>query len=220
MKLQLFIICTSCSLDINIKLLQFLQCTRWHKTSFLFYIHKVEHILLFFFYNNINIKCILYQQEIATNTRRSTDVNPDVNHAWLGSIWPSAGFVPKSAGFSAELIPLAMLEVPFLPDCVAIKKFQRKNGTNLILSPVHIIYLLYSSIIETVLSSNFNELFMKMTEHAIFCIFFFLVLIAYKKTEENVQLQNTVLHANFFVSFCLKFIFQYLIIFWYISIKK
>lgn len=86
----------------------------------------------FFFYNNINIKCILYQQEIATNTRRSTDVNPDVNHAWLGSIWPSAGFVPKSAGFSAELIPLAMLEVPFLPDCVAIKKFQRKNGTNLI----------------------------------------------------------------------------------------
>lgn len=80
--------------------------------------------------------------------------------------------------------------------------------------------LFTSSIIETVLSSNFNELFMKMTEHAIFCIFFFLVLIAYKKTEENVQLQNTVLHANFFVSFCLKFIFQYLIIFWYISIKK
>lgn len=100
----------------------------------------------FFFYNNINIKCILYQQEIATNTRRSTDVNPDVNHAWLGSIWPSAGFVPKSAGFSAELIPLAMLEVPFLPDCVAIKKFQRKNGTNLILSPVHIIYLLALSL--------------------------------------------------------------------------
>lgn len=80
--------------------------------------------------------------------------------------------------------------------------------------------LFTSSIIETVLSSNFNELFMKMTEHAIFCIFFFLVLIAYKKTEENVQLQNTVLHANFFVSFCLKFIFQYLIIFRYISIKN
>lgn len=217
--LQLFIICTSWSLDINIKLLQFLQCTRWHKTSFLLYIHKVEHILLLFFYNNINIKCILYQQEIATNTTRSTDVNPDVNHAWLGSIWPSAGFVPKSAGFSAELIPLAMLEVPFLPDCVAIKKFQRKNGTNLILSPVHIIYLLALSLklfyLQTSMSCSW-----KWQNMQFFAFFFFLVLIAYKKTEENVQLQNTVLHANFFVSFCLKFIFQYLIIFWYISIKK
>lgn len=62
---------------------------------------------------------LIYQQETATNTTKSTDVNPGVNRAWLGSIWPSAGFVPKSAGFSAELILLAMLEVPFLPDCVA-----------------------------------------------------------------------------------------------------
>lgn len=144
--LQLFIICTSWSLDINIKLLQFLQCTRRHKTTVYFPIFIKLNMYYFFLYNNINIKCILYQQEIATNTRRSTDVNPDVNRAWLGSIWPSAGFVPKSAGFSAELIPLAMLEVPFLPDCVAIKKFQRKNGTNLILSPVHIIYLLALSL--------------------------------------------------------------------------
>lgn len=74
-----------------------------------------------------------------------------MNRAWLGSIWPSAGFVPKSTGFSAELVLLAMLEVPFLPDCVAVKKFQRKMAPiyfNLILikSPVHTIYLLALSL--------------------------------------------------------------------------
>lgn len=61
---------------------------------------------------------------------------------------------------------------------------------------------------------------MKMTEHAIFLYFFFLVLIANKKkknTEENVRLQSTVLHANFFFSFCLKFIFHFLIIFQYLK---
>lgn len=103
---------------------------------------------------------VIYQQETATNTTKSTDVNPGVNRAWLGSIWPSAGFVPKSAGFSAELILLAMLEVPFLPDCVAIKKFQRKNGTNLILilikSPVHTIYLLALSLKSFYLQTSMN----------------------------------------------------------------
>lgn len=101
---------------------------------------------------------LIYQQETATNMTKSTDVNPGVNRAWLGSIWPSAGFVPKSAGFSAELILLAMLEVPFLPDCVAIKKFQRKNGTNLILikSPVHTIYLLALSLKSFYLQTSMN----------------------------------------------------------------
>lgn len=45
--------------------------------------------------------------------------------------------------------------------------------------------LFTSSIIEIVLSSNFNELIMKMTEHAIFLYFFFLVSIANKKKKKH-----------------------------------
>lgn len=158
---------------------------------------------------------LIYQQETATNTTKSTDVNPGVNRAWLGSIWPSAGFVPKSAGFSAELILLAMLEVPFLPDCVAIKKFQRKNGTNLILilikSPVHTIYLLALSLKSFYLQTSMNWSW-KWQNMQFFCI-----IQKKKQTEENVRLQSTVLHANFFFSFCLKFIFHFLIIFQYLK---
>lgn len=62
---------------------------------------------------------------------------------------------------------------------------------------------------------------MKMTEHAIFLYFFFLVSIANKKkkkqTEENVRLQSTVLHANFFFSFLFEI---YLPFFNYFPISK
>lgn len=51
-----------------------------------------------------------------------------LNHAWLGSVWPSVvGFGPRSSGFSAGLAQLAMLEVLFLPDCVAGRVFKEKK---------------------------------------------------------------------------------------------
>lgn len=101
---------------------------------------------------------------------------------------------------------------------VSKKKWHQFNF-NLISSPVQTIYLLALSLKLFNLQTSMN-CSRKSQNMQFFAFFFFLVLIAYKKTEENVQLQNTVLHANFFVSFCLKFIFQYLIIFRYISIKN
>lgn len=78
--------------------------------------------------------------------------------------------------------------------------------------------LFTSSIIETVLSSNFNELFMKMTEHAIFCIFFFLVLIAYKKNRGKCATTKYSLACKFLCFFLFEIylpIFNYFLIYIY-----